>query len=181
MSGNPANARLWEGADVYVSFNLNATKPANALTPFGVDWDLVGLLDGEAGFTESREQEETDHYAWGGILMFTGRRNFKLTSTFTAFEHIETTWRLRWPGSTYTAGEREIYVPKKPERVLVAFETTFDDVVHRVISAYQAEITVNGDITENETDPSAIPYLVTFFPDGAGRLLIEQEGTLTSS
>jgi hypothetical protein len=38
MSGDPTKANLWTDADVYVSTNLSATLPADADTPFGVDW-----------------------------------------------------------------------------------------------------------------------------------------------
>src|SRR5690606_23745136 len=89
MAGNPQNAALWADADVYVAFLADVaspTVPADADTAFGVDWDLIGLLDGDAGFVESREKDETDHFAWGGILVKTGRRNYKEQHTFTALE-----------------------------------------------------------------------------------------------
>jgi hypothetical protein len=50
MSGDPTKANLWTDADVYVSTNLSAALPADADTPFGVDWDLVGF--------ETREGEK---------------------------------------------------------------------------------------------------------------------------
>ena len=160
MAGDAENTHLWADADVYVSFDLEAAEPADADTPFGGDWELIGLLDGEEGFVEAREEEQSDHYAWGGILFKTSRRNFKLTRTFTAFEDNETTRRLRWPGS---AGN-EIRVPRA-ERVLIAFETREGDVTRRVISAYQAEVVINGDVTENEVDPAALPFIATIYPD----------------
>jgi hypothetical protein len=160
VAGDADNTRLWADADVYVSFDLEAESPVDETTEFGADWELIGLLDGEQGFVETREEEETDHYAWGGILFKTGRRNFKLTRTFTAFEDNETTRRLRWPGSE---GD-EIRVPR-PERVLIEFETREGDLVRRVISAYQAEVKINGDVTENEVDPAALPFVATIFPD----------------
>ncbi len=170
MSGDAANARLWADADVYVAFDLETDPPADADTAFGAGWDLVGLLDGDQGFVEARAEDVTDHFAWGGILMKTGRRNFKLTKTFTAFEHNDTTFRLRWPGSTQGGN---IVVPR-PERILVAFETREGDVVHRLISAYQAEVTLDGDVTENESDPASLAFVATIYPDAAGVLFTEQ-------
>lgn len=176
MSGDADNARLWADADVYVAFDLNTAAPADVDTAFGAGWDLVGLLDGDQGFVESRSEDVTDHFAWGGILMKTGRRNFKLTKSFTAFEHNDTTFALRWPGST--AGG-DIIVPR-PDRILVAFETREGDTIHRLISAYQAEVTLDGDVTENESDPASLSFLATIFPDADGVLFTEQDSELGS-
>lgn len=169
MSGDAANAHLWVDADVYVSFDLNAATPADESTAFAAEWELVGLLDGDAGFAESREEDITDHFAWGGILFKTGRRNFKLQKKFTAFEDNAVTHRLRWPGSS--AGE--LVVPR-PERVMVAFEVREGAVTHRLISAYQAEIVPDGDVTENEADPASLAFVATIYPDTDGVLWIEQ-------
>lgn len=170
MTGNPANASLWADADVYVSFDLEATIPANVNTAFdNTTWDLVGLLDGEAGFVETRAEEVTDHYAWGGIIVRTGRRNFKLTRQFTALEYNAVTRRLAWPGSA--DGERSV---PHPEDILIAFEKRDDDKIHRLISAYRAECDVNGDLTENESELEKWPFVVTIFPDGDGVLFTEQ-------
>ena len=179
MAGDPSNARLWADADVYVSFDTEAPNPADVDTAFGVDWELVGLLDGDEGFTESRDEDVEDLYAWGGILVRTARKNFKLTRTFTALEDNETTFRLRWPGST----DDTIVVPSgaRVERVRVAFETVDGDTVHRLISTYQAEITVDGDINENESELSSIPFIVTVFPNDDGELFTVQTADVTSS
>jgi hypothetical protein len=179
MAGNPDQANIWADANVYVAFDLDATDPADADTPFGGDWDLVGLLDGEEGFTEARDEDTEDHYAWGGVLIRTSRRNFKLTRSFTALETNEVTDRLRWPGSSAT----QILVPSgnRIERVKVAFEMEDGDEIRRLISAYQAEITVDGDVNENEQDIASVPFMVTVFPDDDGVLFNRQDNTLVAS
>lgn len=177
MSGDTANAHIWADADVYVSFDLAAPTPTDESTAFDTDfWELVGLLDGDQGFVESRNEDVADHFAWGGILMMTSRQHFKLTRTFTAFEDNATTQRLRWPGSSAT----ELVVPR-PERVLVAFETRSGDTVRRVITAYQAEVTPNGDLTIGEATPEAFPFLVTVYPDADGVLFTAQPAQLVSA
>ena len=174
MSGEPSNAAIWPDADVYVGATT-AVDPADADTPFGVTWDLVGLLDGEAGFVQAREEEVEDHYAWGGILVRTSRRNFKLTVAFTALEDNDTTRDLLWPDSP--AGS--LVVPR-PARVKIAFELVEDDKVKRLISAYQAEVSLNADVTEAEGDLTRYELLATIFPTAAGVLFTEQKSFIAS-
>lgn len=171
MSGNTSNARLWADADVYVTDDLDAAIPATVTEEFGPEWGLVGLLNGEDGFTETREEESDDHYAWGGILVRTARRNFKLTKKFSALEDNAVTRGLIWPGSP--AGE--IVVPK-PKQIKIAFETRDGTgPTRRLISANYAEVDVDGDITEGESDLTKYELLATIFPDADGVLFIEQK------
>jgi len=171
VAGDPSNATVWPDADVYVA-PLGSTVPAGAGTPFAAAWELVGLLDGDAGFTQSRAEEKNDRYAWGGILVRTTRRNFKLTLAFTPLEDNDVTRDLIWPAST----GGYLVVPR-PARVLVAFEIREDDRVRRLITAYQAEIEVNADVNDNEQDLTRYPMLATIFPDTSvspARLFLEQ-------
>lgn len=182
MAGEPTNARLWSDADVYVAFlsdTPSPTTPATVNDPFGSDWELVGLLDGDDGFTDTRNEDVTDLYAWGGILIRTSRRNFKWTRAFTALEKNFATDRLMWPGSTPS----QIVVPSgnRIERVKVAFETQDGDNKYRLITNYEAEITVNGDVNENETDIASVPFMVTVFPTDAGVLFDRQSNVVISS
>lgn len=169
MAGDPLKANLWTDADVYISTNLSATLPADADTPFGVDWDLVGLLDGDDGFPESRDEDTDDKYAWGGILVRTSRTHFKLTKSFTALEDNDVTFSLLWPGSTATV----IKVPR-PAKVLVAFETREGDKVRRLITSNYAEVTLDGDHGENETDLESATFVATIFPTADGDLFDRQ-------
>lgn len=170
MSGNAENARLWADADVYIGTSIEAANPATVAAEFGSDWGLVGLLNGEDGFVESREEESNDHYAWGGILVRTSRRNFKLTKSFSALEDNAITRGLIWPGST--AGE--IIVPR-PVPVKVGFETRDGGTVRRLITKRHAVITLDGEITENESDLTQYTLVATIYPDAAGVLFVEQK------
>jgi len=168
MAGDPANASIWTDADVYVG-DTDAEDPIGIEVPFGLDWRLVGLLDGEPGFTQSRDEEETGHYAWGGILVRTSRRNFKLTVGFTALEDNEVTRDLIWPDSPAA----QLVVPR-PKRIKIAFETREGDKVKRLISAYQAEVKVDGEITDSEGDLTRYPLIATIFPTSEGVLFNTQ-------
>lgn len=176
MSGDPTKANLWTDADVYVSWNLNATLPANAETAFGPDWHLVGLLDGDEGFPESRDEDTDDKFAWGGVLVRTSRQHFKLTKSFTALEDNDTTRKLVWPGSTDT----RIKVPR-PEQVLVAFETREGDKVRRLITSQYAECSLDGDHGENETDLESATIAATIYPTADGWLFERQSTPVLES
>lgn len=171
MSGDPSNASNWPDADVYIA-PTGTANPADADTPFGAGWELVGLLDGDAGFTQSRSEEKNDLYAWGGIIVRTTRRNFKQTIAFTALEDNAVTRDLIWPGSD--AGS--LVVPR-PSRIKIAFEMIEGDTVRRLISAYEAEVDVDGDIVDNEADLTRYQLIATIFPDTTttpATLFIEQ-------
>jgi hypothetical protein len=169
MSGDPTKANLWTDADVYVSFDLSATLPADASTPFGPAWNLVGLLDGDEGFPETRDEDTDDKFAWGGILVRTSRQHFKLTKSFTCLEDNDTTRQLVWPGSSAT----QIVVPR-PAKVLVAFETREGEKVRSLITADHGECSLDGDHGENETDLESATIATTIFPTGEGVLFDRQ-------
>lgn len=158
MAGTPANTMVWSDADVYVG-DTDAVDPVDADAAFGVTWDLVGHLDGDAGFTDSIDEDVNDLYAWGA-LMRTTRKNFKMTRGFTVLEDNAVTRELLWPGSTAA----KLYIPR-PQRIKIAFETRDGDKTLRFISAYEAECGWDGDINWNEADLTKFSVLATIYPD----------------
>lgn len=170
MSGDPENVSLWADADVFVGVVGTSIVPTDVATAFDATWDLAGLLDGDDGVTTTRDQETNDYYAWGGLLVKTSRRNFKLTKKFSALEDNATTRGLIWPGSTAT----ELIVPK-PGPILLAFELREGTKVRRAITKNHAIVDVDGDVTENETDLTKYPLVATIYPDAAGVLFTIQE------
>lgn len=162
MSGDTTNASFWTDADVYIGDYETAVDPATVEDDFGAGWELVGLLDGDDGFTYARSEDKTDHYAWGGIIVRTSRRNFKQTVTFTALEDNDVTRDLIWPGSTVD----QLVVPRAVP-VKLAIETREGDKIRRMITADYAEIEVNGDINENESDLTKYQLIATVFPDAS--------------
>lgn len=167
MAGDPEKAFLWGDADVYIA-PLTATNPADADTPFAASWLLAGLLDGDAGFSESRSWDKKDHFAWGNILVRTSRRNFKLEKKFTVLEDNEVTRQMIWPGST----DSQLIVPK-PVPIKMAFETRDGDQVKRVITRRYAEVDA-GDIAENESDLTKVELTASIFTAPGGILFDRQ-------
>lgn len=168
MAGDTSKAALWAEADVYVA-PVGTAIPADIDTQFSGSWELVGLLDGDAGFTTSRSQDVTDFNAWGVGAIKTSRKNFKLQVKFTALEDNEVTRSLIWPGSTYD----ELIVPQ-PTPVLIAFELREGDKSKRLIARNYAEVDVDGDFTEGEADLTKYPLVATVYADGDGVLFDRQ-------
>jgi hypothetical protein len=165
MSGNPDNASIWGDADVYVATDLNAEIPASIDVDFGLEFDIVGLLDGDAGFEESRSQDNSDFFAWGGLLIRTARKNFKLTRKFVCLEENAVTLGLIWPDS----GQGERRVPKV-KRVKLGFETLDGTNKKRVITRRYAEVAEVGTIKDSESELTKIEITVDIYPDADGVL-----------
>ena len=159
MAPNPANARMWTGADVFVSWDLAAALPANANTALPAAWKQLGLLNGVKGFTQSRSSEVKDFIAWGDILFASSDTQYKEEVKFSTHEANEHTDRLKYPGSSTT----RIVVPK-PEKVLLALEKRNGTRIERLFSAGYAKVRVDGDIESNEENPDERNFVATIYP-----------------
>lgn len=168
--GDTSLVDFWADADIYYTTDLGAPAPTVG-NPFSIAWRQVGILDGEDGFTTAREEESTDHYGWGTFIG-TRRRNFKETFSFVALETNPYTRALRYPGSN----PGEIRQPDRSIVYKIGIEKREGAKVYRRISKNRCDITLDGDVSENETDPTKLTFLVTPIPDSAGVYWIEQGG-----
>ncbi|AWY06645.1 major tail protein [Microbacterium phage Zeta1847] len=172
MSGNAENTSLWADADVYVAPE-NTEGPADLAAAWAAAWNAVGLLDGEEGFTESREAETAEHYAWGGKLFKRSTSKHKRTIKFVALEDNDTMFSLINPGSTRSAvgGVRSsvIKTPKSGVKFAIGFETREGDKIKRRFAKH-AEVVEVADIKESETDPTVYEVTVVIFPEADGTL-----------
>jgi hypothetical protein len=181
MSGNTNNAKIWAGADVFVAWEDEAaTAPADVSTPWATGWNAAGLLDPEEGFTESREDESNEFFAWGGVLVKKTKSRHKRTIKFVALEDNDTTFRLVNPGSTRTQDGTSgltvstVKVPKY-EDFQIGFETTDGDEVRRRV-VERAGIEEIGEIKDSETELTVYEITVVLYPDGEGTLYTELSG-----
>lgn len=168
MSGNAKNTALWSGADVYVAPSGTA-GPATLTGAWPAGWEAAGLLDGAEGFTESRDEDTSENYAWGSILYRTTRSKHKRTFKFVALEDNAVTFDLVNPGSerASVAGVRtsKIKAPTS-KRFAIGFETRDGDRIKRRFG--EATVTEVGDIKEGEEDPTVYEVTVVMFPDADG-------------
>lgn len=189
MAGTPGNASVWAEADIFVTASAAtatqitsaATAAAALTTPLtGVAaLSAVGLLDGDDGFVEARDQDSNDHYAWGGILVKTSKGKHKRTIQATLLERNAVTFGLLNPGSTYgtpTSGVREniVKVPSGSDVRAWVFETRDGDKLLRRF-ARTAELTEVGEQTENEGDLASVQVTITIYPQADKVLYREYE------
>jgi creatinine amidohydrolase/Fe(II)-dependent formamide hydrolase-like protein len=180
MAGNAANTSLWTGADVYVAA-ASTTGPVDVATAWPVDWKAAGLLDGEEGFTHGREEETSEHYAWGGVLYKRTKSKHKRTVKFVALEDNDVTFDLVNPGSTRTTdattGVRtgKIKVPTT-KSFAIGMEIREGAKIKRRW-AKVAEVQEIGEIKESETEPTVYEITVVIFPETDGTIWTEIDDT----
>ncbi|MGZ0151875.1 phage tail tube protein [Kribbella sp. WER1] len=181
MAGDSSNASLWTNADVYFAPDGTAA-PTDVTTPPAVAYKLVGLLDGDEGFTEAREDETNEHYAWGGILVRQTKSKHKRTIRFVALEDNENTFALVNPGSTRTTNagltSSTVKVPVSGDIHAFLFEVREGDKIKRR-HVKRAEVTEVAEIKESETELSVFDITITIYPDADGTLYTELEGSAT--
>ena len=177
MAGDPNNVHIWGEADVLVLKPSDITVgdtiedmlPADADTAFDALWKPAGLLNGDAGFEESAEWDETEHSAWGYGVIKVGYKDFKMTRKFTTLEDNPTVRYLRSKNDTSTAVK-----VSKPADVYLAFEKRSDNALHRLVSKMPSSVKYSG-ATENESDLPEIEFEAKIFPNSAKELFFIQE------
>lgn len=165
MPGDSDNVRIWLDADVAVA-DVGATAPTNVTDALAAGWDYVGLLS-EDGMAEGREEERTDHYAWGGTLVRTTRSKHKRTIKVTALEDNPVVRSLVEPAATVaTAGgvtTRTVKAPGPNPKAFV-FETV-DGTITRRRYVPRGEAFLDEEVAATETEPSKYVLTVNIYPD----------------
>ncbi|OZV74769.1 hypothetical protein CA850_29775 [Micromonospora echinospora] len=179
MAGDPSKAGQWAGADVFIA-PPGTAGPTDLTTPWGPDWGVAGLLDGEEGFVWERDMDESESYAWGGILVRKTRSKHKRTVKFVALEDNDVTFELANPGSTRTttAGltTATIKVPQDRD-FAIGFELRDGNKVKRR-TVKRATADVDGEVKEAETELTAVTFLVTLYPESDATLYTELSGEI---
>lgn len=180
MAGDPTKVDMWGGADVYKA-PVGTPFPTDVSTPWASPWEAVGLLDGDEGFVMARDDETSEHFAWGGLLVKKKRSKHQRTIRFVALEDNEIVFELVNPGSERsTTGGLTTSVVKIPVSAEFAFGFELREgnkVKRRFVE--RGEVTEVADITESETDPAVYDMTTTLYPDAEGVLYTELSGTVT--
>lgn len=177
MTGNAKNTNQWAGADVFIA-SEGLAGPTDLVGAWPNGWAPVGLLDGEEGFTEAREDETTEKYAWGGILVRRSKSKHKRTIRFVALEDNAVTFKLVNPGSQRVSagGVRTstVKVPTVGEKFAIGFETRDGSKIKRRI-VDTAEVQEVAEIKDSESEPTIFDVTVIIFPDADGVLYTDLE------
>lgn len=172
MAGDAKQTALWQGADVFIAPE-NTTGPTDVATAWASTWKVVGLLDGAEGFTESRDGDMSEKYAWGGVLYRRTSSKHKRTFKFVALEDNDTVFALVNPGSTRSTTTNirsaAIKVPTVGARFSIGFETRDGNRIKRRFAKY-AEVQEVGEVKESEEDPTVYEITVVLFPESDGTL-----------
>lgn len=180
MAGDPSRVAQWDGADVYIA-DVGAAEPTDLTTPWGTDWGALGLLNGEDGFTWNREQETSEYYAWGGILVKQKKSKHKRTVTVVALEDNDNTFRLVNPGSIRSEADglatARIVVPTSDEFALGFELTEGDRRLRRMIT--RATVEQIAEIKEAEEEPTVYSITIALYPEPDGTLYTELSGLIT--
>lgn len=174
MAGDVANTQLWQGADVYVG-PVATAAPTDCTTAWAAGWEAAGLLDGEEGFTMTREEDTEEHFAWGQILVRKTHSKHKRTLAFTALEDNDVTFALVNPGSTRTTvtglTTAKVVIPRY-EDFAVGFELREGNVVKRR-TVKRATIEEVDEFKESETELAVYTVTIVILPETDGELYQE--------
>jgi hypothetical protein len=172
MAGSASNAGQWTDADVLIA-PIGSATPADVTSAWPAAFGLVGLLDGGEGFTETRDEDTNETYAWGGLLIKRSKSKHKRTFKFVALEDNPVVFSLINPGSTRgTVGGLTTSVVKVPvglNEFMVGFEVT-DGVTTKRRWATRATVETVGEIKEGEEEVTAYEITIVVYPESDGTL-----------
>lgn len=171
MAGDTDNVRIWVGADVYVA-PVGSTAPTDTTTALDAAFEALGLLSDD-GMTESREDEITDHYAYGGTLVRTTRSKHKRTITVTALEDNDVVFGLVNPGSSASTvtgtTTRTVKVPSEPNPKAFVIELTDGAITKRRVIP-RGEVVDVGDVSISDDEMAMYELTITVYPASDGTL-----------
>lgn len=146
-------------------------------------WTAVGLLDGDAGFAEAREDESNEIYAWGGLLVKKTKSKHKRTIKFVALEDNAAVFGLLNPAGTRTTASgvttSTVKVPTLTE-FAIGFETRDGSKVKRR-AIKRAVVEEIGEVLESEAGLTVYEITVAIYPESDGTLYTEVSGVVSGS
>lgn len=178
MAGDATNAGQWTDADVLIA-PIGSTVPVDVTSAWNASFNLVGLLDGGEGFTETRDEDTNETYAWGGLLVKRSKSKHKRTFKFVALEDNDTVFALVNPGSTRSTNagltSSVIKVPVGLNEFMVGFEVT-DGVTTKRRWLKRATVESVGEIKEGEEEVTVYEITIIAYPESDGTLYYTLEG-----
>jgi hypothetical protein len=178
MSGDVANPRIWEGADVFI-VPVGTTMPTNTTTALSstILAGALGLIseDGMTGHGEFQNSETK--YAHGNIAVRKSRSRYEETLTVTALEsQAVNVWNLAHPGSTAVSAAgvttRTVKIPSVTAvAALLEMKDPAGVTMRRAIPRIEFEPT--GDHKFTDSDMEGTDFVGTIIPSSTGVLYFD--------
>lgn len=177
--GNPVNAAVWEGGNVFISFETAPANPASIDDLFGVDWEYVGVLNGSTGVSETANQTVTKHSGWGFGVIKETEKEHELVIDFACREDNDLVRRLSYPATSQGAPAGTVrYGPSEP--AFIGLEFIEGTKVKRFISRAACKVRRNGATQRNEDNLEEVPFQATILPDEHGHWIIQETDSSSS-
>lgn len=162
-AGDTSNVRIWTGAEVYVG-DTDTPAPTDTTTALNAGFEPLGLLDQDDAIGEEFSSDDTEHYAYGSVLVRKTSIKAKTTLSMTALENSDLVYQLAFPGSdSETAGgvTTRTNRPKNLGLAIKSFvlEKTDGDVVSRLYIP-RGQVTIAGSRTTSDNEMYGTPLLV---------------------
>lgn len=182
LQGNPTNAAVWEGGNVYVAFTADTPTPAvpaDIESFLGSDWHALGVLNGSVGVSETANQTVTKHHGWGFGVIKETEKEHEVVIDFTAREDNPTVRRLSYPATASGAPAGTVrFGPAEP--AFIAVEFMEGAKAKRFISRAASTVRRNGATQRNEDNLEEVPFQATILPDADGHWIIQETGVSSS-
>jgi hypothetical protein len=166
--GNPENASVWTHADVLLSFEDEPAVPATIDDDFGVDWEYLGILNGDTGISETPSATLTKHAGWGFGIIAETEKDFDMEWSFTGRETNPVVARLM----QIDEDGYQSYGPAV--QAFVAVRLYYGDREKRKMSVRKCQVRRSGPQSATETSIEEYGFMVTLVPDEEGRRVLIQ-------
>lgn len=163
MAGDTEDVRIWTGADVYVA-PVGTAAPTDTTTELDAAYEPLGLIDQDDAIGEQFTSDDTDHYAYGSILVRKTSIKSKVMLQMTALENSDLVFQLANPGSdSETAGgvTTRTTRPKNLGLAIRSFvlEKTDGDVTSRLYIP-RGQATINGTRNTSDNEMYGTPLMI---------------------
>jgi hypothetical protein len=162
-AGDTENVRIWTGAEVFVG-TTSTPAPTDTTTALNAGFEPLGLIDQDDAIGEEFSSDDTEHYAYGSVLVRKTSIKSKTTLTMTALENSDLVYGIAFPGSdSETAGgvTTRTNRPKNLGLAIRSFvlEKTDGDVVSRLYIP-RGQVTIAGSRSTSDNEMYGTPLLI---------------------
>lgn len=171
--GDVSNVRNWSDCEVLGAFRDEVTGefpdfPTSIDVELSEDFVSFGLINGETGVVITRSGDTAKRFAWKQRMVSSRTTNQAVDIAFNLFEINDATDKLRGIYETDDGDLGEKLGQGVDVRLAFVFEDANKGLYERWITPEYGTVTINGDETVTEADPSEFNFTAAIFTDTAG-------------